>query len=645
MVMMISGCGRKVVNNDSNINVSVRVDYKALAPEAGSVDHFQLVIEGSDFGAMILPMYPEGGYIVADTVVPAGRDRHFVVTAQDTANVVLYRGETRADVAVGQVLTLDIDLHPIVPMINITPHYQHLVMNDTIYLDISIFNVPNVTSISLEFSHNFAPVDLIDVVKGDAYGDTVGVYYTYSDVNYTYLIDVFNRNETGTIVDESGYAHLATVALRSYQDWGTDTATVLLQVKPTYIYSYTDPTLTIDGIANDGAEVELYVPDSAVVSTWEKAIGGPDDDIGYSTCRARNGNIVVAGSTGPAGSEDVYLATLDLDGNVLWQQTYGGAASDIGRCVISTTDGGYAICGSSESYFADDFPPDLLLIRTDIDGNLMWQKNYGIGAMEYGMSLKQTGDGGFIVSGQASMPGGSSIYVVKTDAQGDSTWTASYAINQFSGGRSILIAPDNTGYVIAGNTATIDFQEDASLLFINFQGGTIRQMIHGGADADAGYDVSPTFDGGYIVIGSSSSSGAGLNDVYAVKTNSVGSFSWSKTYGFPGNDYGYAIELTRDQGYVIAGGTQAVGSPVGDAYFIKIRSNGSTDWFRVFGGVGDDVGYDVARTTDGGYLIVGYTDSFGAGGKDIYLLKTDADGNVAPSAFSSFTGLIARSED
>lgn len=136
-----------------------------------------------------------------------------------------------------------------------------------------------------------------------------------------------------------------------------------------------------------------------------------------------------------------------------------------------------------------------------------------------------------------------------------------------------------------------------------------------------------------------------MNDIYVVKTNSVGQFSWSKTYGFPGNDYGYAIEFTRDLGYILAGSTQPVGAQANDVYLIKTRSNGSSEWYDVFGGTGDDVGYAVARTSDGGYLIVGYTDSFGAGGKDIYLLKTDADGNIAPSAFSIYTNLIKRHED
>jgi hypothetical protein len=156
----------------------------------------------------------------------------------------------------------------------------------------------------------------------------------------------------------------------------------------------------------------------------------------------------------------------------------------------------------------------------------------------------------------------------------------------------------------------------------------------GGWDWDVGYCVQQTSDGGYIIVGHTESFGAGAEDVYLVKTNSVGHELWHKTFGGSDIDIGYSVQQTTDGGYIIAGKTYSRESY--DVYLIKIDSEGNKKWEETLGSLEHDSGWAVQQTSDGGYVIVGYTNSLGEGATNIdaYLVKTDSEGKkcgVKPS--------------
>jgi len=153
--------------------------------------------------------------------------------------------------------------------------------------------------------------------------------------------------------------------------------------------------------------------------------------------------------------------------------------------------------------------------------------------------------------------------------------------------------------------------------------------IFGGTYQDVGYSVQKTSDGGYTVAGYTRSFGAGGYDVYIVKTDSSGDTIWTRTYGGVGEDYGYSVQQTTDGGYIVAGGTESFGAGGRDIYLIKTDSIGDTLWTRTFGGVYWDVAISIQQTTDGGYIVAGYAESFGAIDGDVCLIKTDSNGNAA----------------
>jgi len=150
---------------------------------------------------------------------------------------------------------------------------------------------------------------------------------------------------------------------------------------------------------------------------------------------------------------------------------------------------------------------------------------------------------------------------------------------------------------------------------------------YGGASADMAEAVKQTDDGGYLVAGATWSFGAGMADFWLVKTDTNGNMQWNKTYGGADWDWAESVQQTSDGGYVIAGGTKSFGGGDCDFWLVKIDADGNMQWNKPYGGAHWDMAYSVQQTSDGGYVIVGQTDSFGIGA-DVWLVKTDSAGNM-----------------
>jgi len=151
---------------------------------------------------------------------------------------------------------------------------------------------------------------------------------------------------------------------------------------------------------------------------------------------------------------------------------------------------------------------------------------------------------------------------------------------------------------------------------------------YGGPKDDSGKFVRQTSDGGYIIAGYTESFGNGDMDVYLVKTDEKGQLQWARTYGGRNLDVASSLEQTKDLGYVVVGGTILSEGGSYDVYLIKTDANGQVQWSKTYGGPKDDSARCVQRTSDGGYVIVGYTESLGAGKRDLYMIKADSNGDL-----------------
>jgi hypothetical protein len=346
---------------------------------------------------------------------------------------------------------------------------------------------------------------------------------------------------------------------------------------------------------------------------WERNYGGIGSEQGWEVQQTTDRCYIVAGFTGWFGT-GAYLIKTNGSGDTLWSRIYGWAGGAYGSSVQQTSDGGYIITGAS---CARDTMGDVYLIKTNASGDTLWSKLYGGNNIDEGFSVRQTTDGGYIVAGRTySFWIYPQIYLIKTNATGDTLWTRAYKGANSEYGRSVQQTSDG-GYIIAGGDGVI-------LMKTNGSGDSLWTKNYGGM---VGYSVQQTTDGGYIV--------AGWRDpfVYLVKTDSTGDTLWTRTYG---GKEGFSVQMTSDGGYIVAGCVWS-GNNGYDVYLLKTNASGDSLWSRTFGGAQEDWAYSVRQTSDGGYIIAGYTLSFG-NSYQVYLIKTDANGNVGTERGQGFEG-------
>jgi hypothetical protein len=352
-----------------------------------------------------------------------------------------------------------------------------------------------------------------------------------------------------------------------------------------------------------------------------------------SVAKTSDGGYAIAGYTNSSfasgGGYDAYLIKTDSYGNVTWGKTYGGSGGDYGESVIQTSDGGFAIAGYTNSFGAGGL--DVYLVKTDLSGNLMWNRTYGYAGTDVASSVVQTSDGGYVIAGYTSSfgQGGDDVYLVKTNASGNVMWDWAYGGSGYDIGASVIQSSDG-GFAIVGYTNS-SFSSgggyDVYLVKTNSTGNFMWSKTYGYSGTDIGFSVIQTSDGGFAIAGYTSSFGNGGYDFYLVKTDVSGTMIWAWAYGGTGNDIGEWVVQTSDAGYAIVGHTASFGAGGDDVYLVKTNSTGNFMWDRSYGYAGTDIGSSVVQTSDGGYAIAGNTNSFGSGGYDIYFIKTDLNGN------------------
>jgi len=368
--------------------------------------------------------------------------------------------------------------------------------------------------------------------------------------------------------------------------------------------------------------------------TFAKAIGGSLTDIAFSVVQSSDGGYVVVGGTQSfgAGGWDIYVVKIDSSGNVVWAKTIGGSNDDGASSIIRSSDGGYVIAGWTDSFGAGY--EDIYVVKLDSSGNVVWSKTIGGSSLDEAWSIIQSSDGGYVIAGYTESFGeGGDMYVVKLDSRGNVQWTKTIGGGNDDVAISIIQSSDG-GYVVAGYTESFKYSQGAGgydmyVVKLDSSGNVLWTKTIGGSSDDYASSIIQSSDGGYAVAGYTRSFGAGSEDMYVVKLDSGGNVLWTKTIGGSSYDVAHSIIQSSDGGYVVVGSTRSFGAAgYRDIYVVKLDSSGNIQWTKTIGGSSDDFAYSIIQSSDGGYVVAGLTQSFGAGNPDFYVLKMDANWNV-----------------
>jgi parallel beta-helix repeat protein len=319
------------------------------------------------------------------------------------------------------------------------------------------------------------------------------------------------------------------------------------------------------------------------------------------------------------------LVKTDSNGNKLWNNTFGGTADDVAAAILPVSGGGYIIAGYTDSYGAGN--DDVWLIKTDSNGTEIWNKTFGGTGDDNACSVQRTLDDGYIIAGFTDSygAGNDDVWLIKTDSNGTEIW------NKTIGGLYSDLAysapPTTDGsYIIAGCTYSFGAgEEDFWLVKTDSNGTEIWNETFGGNRFEFAKSVKQTSDGGYIIAGYTDSFGAGKGDVLLVKTDANGTAIWNKTFGGTETDMALSVQRTIDNGYIIAGSTKSYGAGLYDAWIVKTNGNGTEIWNKTFGGNSWDTVTSIKQTICGGYILAGYTYSYGAGSSDLWLIRVKGE--------------------
>ena len=361
---------------------------------------------------------------------------------------------------------------------------------------------------------------------------------------------------------------------------------------------------------------------------WDKTFGGRLFDEGEFARQTNDGGYIFCGVTCSyathGDNDDAWLIKTDIYGDELWNKTYGGNGRDGFFCVQQTTDGGYILTGYTSSFGAGSF--DVWFTKVDDDGTLEWEKTFGGTNSDYGVFVQQTSDGGYIIVGRTEKYSSSEdMWLLKTDPQGNLLWDKAFNVGSYEYGYCVQQTRDG-GYILVGDIFGWGYPEStiAGWVIKTDTDGDIqwdKKLWYGTGDCKS-KSVNQTSDGGYIVVGCTACFGIGL-DAWLIKLDANGSEVWNRTYGVEHADEAYSVQQTNDGGYIFTG---EAGS---DLRLVKTDSIGNIEWDRRIDGGGN--GLSVQQVSDGGYLIGGYTMFYGGGYFDFYLIKTDENGNLNTS--------------
>ncbi len=361
-------------------------------------------------------------------------------------------------------------------------------------------------------------------------------------------------------------------------------------------------------------------------ASWSAAFGLEHDDQGVSVITTSDLGYVIAGnSTSYSNSNDIVVIKVDATGKVLWEKQYGYDSTILANAMISTFDECFVLVGGSSLGVGFS---DIFLIKLANNGGKMWERSHGGAYYDEGYGLAQATDNGFFLAGIVGRsPDNMDAGFIKTNIQGNQEWELTMGeegLHEYATGACLS---QEGRYIVCGYTVDIMTGNTSSWLAkIHASAGFLWKKDFSPNPHCHLVDIIPASDEGFIAVGYTDPANDSVQDFWLLKVDAEGNQQWQHIYGSAADEKAYALCAADDGGYVVVGSTTASG--LADVYLIKTSANGELQWEKTYGGAGNDEGRCVKPAHGSGYIIVGYTESFGAGGKDIYVIKTDQQGNV-----------------
>ena len=361
-----------------------------------------------------------------------------------------------------------------------------------------------------------------------------------------------------------------------------------------------------------------------------------------------------------------------------WERTFGTPLNDGLSDVLTTPDGGYLVVGTTQTVPSER---QVLLLKTDADGLEQWSQHISHPGHElFGRSIEPTGDGGYIIGGTAVSGGISQGFLIKTDGLGQVAWTL-FSVDEVQGRRAIPLSDGNfalvgsrsriisgaanpdldvflmktagdtiawwqvyggdyfeeghglaeipgAGLLVAGVTADTSGNGDYDVLLLrtDLDGNLVWENKLGTPGAEAAFGLAPCAVGNFVVVGQSDDGGASALDVLWAKISPDGNVLAWQTYPHPDLATAQAVQELADGSFILTGNVRADGSATRQVLLLKLNPDGSEAWTQTFGGMLSDAGLSVKSAPNDGFIVAGTTHSYGAGGQDGYLIRTDASG-------------------
>jgi len=416
---------------------------------------------------------------------------------------------------------------------------------------------------------------------------------------------------------------------------------------------------------------------------WERCLGGTNDDEASSIIQTFDNGYLVAGfSYSRNGNLDsanfggAWIVKLNSSGTVIWQKSFGGSLlGDYIQSIIQTSDSGFIFTGNTEDNINGFHGViDAWVVKLNDTGGIQWQKCYGGSQIDYGNSIIQTSDGGYIFAGETESNDGDvsgnhgsdyDYWVVKLNDIGTIQWSRCYGGSSLDDATSIVQTSDG-GYIVGGYTDSQDGDvtgylgpnsEEWIVKLDNIGNIQWEKCFGGNAGGTAAYSILQTSDGGYITAGNANGNGGivsgnhGGNDFWVVKFTDTGGLQWEKCYGGGNEDVAFSIVKTIDGKYAIGGYSVSTNGEVtgnhgdNDFWVVKIDTNGALLWEQSYGGILDEQAYSIINTFDNGFAITGISTQnsdevtgYHGGVADFWVVKLAPDSTVGINVLQNEEG-------